>query len=490
METKTRNTDPSTSRRQVLTSFASAIVAGLSGWDGEQNKNIKTPTNTNIPMNTTPAFLTDPGFSLSSLLVNLPCFLNFSDGPTPVILMDTHDYDRLRARVLMEKENEKIQYVGMAYEEFRRRDILRPIDYAKLYPPAVQQRTLRENRAVIEDTPYWVHQKAAVQGAKGLAKYGWGEYQRSFRASLGEDTAAFDSDREGIVQQSKKMDRGRGDPIDWNRHVLNEYVTALEIRRRANQALNLDVQGVIGQGDSELPSRFLNAVSQGNAPNASHIERLDPDTHMIGFNHSAAVQTRKILDHIGEIAADIAGVQHNDWSFLGPTLALPKFKNFDHIQSKIRGMDVETLTTQAEEAIAVLERREEDDQDMNQARYVADWMIEQHDLVGTQTQRQGLTKEVDYAFDLANPTADLRDLGEQGTITRPAVFLAASVMADPTRRYEKDDLYRHASDLLSQLGPPSVTEAQLETYRQRGDYLEGETSEAAPDWFEDSDRQR
>lgn len=431
-----------------------------------------------------PAYITDPGFSLTSLLANLPYVLTFSDGPTPIILMDTYDYDRLRERVFRGRESEKIQYLGMAYEELRRQKILHLVDYAKMYPPAVQQQTLRQNQAVIDDTPDRVHQKAAVQGAKGLEKY-WGDHQRSLRSSLGEDPDSFEERRGEVIQQRKKMKQGLGDPIDWNQNVLNEYATALKIRQAANHVLNLNVKGVIGQGDSGLLSQIINSAnSRQKAADVSHIKA---NGFMFGFNHRAAKQTRERLDHIGEIAADVAGVQHEDWFFLGATLALPKFKNFDHIQSQMRGSDVGSLIEEAQEALAVIDRRA-DDQSEDQARYAADWMIEQNDL--PQNHHQELTKGFSYAFDLIDHSRDLRDLGEGDDISRPAFFLAASVLSDPTYRYETDNLYRHARDLLSQLGPSSVTETQLETYRQRGDYLRGESADTAPDWFEDANRAR
>lgn len=500
MNQKTERSATTSSRRYVLKTLGGVIAAGLSigSVNGQQESLPSNNTIRNISkerirysrntlehnMKEVPAYVTDPGFSLTALLANLPYVLTFSDGPTPIILMDTYDYNRLRGRVMRETDNEKVQYLGMAYEELRRQDIIYLRDYAKMYSPAVQQQTLQQNQAIIEDTPEWVHQKAAVQGAKGLEKY-WGEHQRSFRSNLGEDPDSFAEQRDEVVHQRKKMEQGLGDPIDWNQNVLNEYATALKICRSADQVLNLNVKGVIGQGDSELLRQIINSAdSRRNTANVSHIEA---NGDMFGFNHSAAKQTRKRLDHIGKIATDVAEVQHEDWSFLGSTLALPKFTNFDHIKSQIRGSDEESLIEEAREALAVIKRRA-DNQSLDQAQYMANWMGEQYDL--PQSQHQELTKEFSYAFELVDHSQDLRDLGEGDKISRPAFFLVASVLSDPTYRYETDSLYRHARDLLNQLGPSSVTETQLETYRQRGDYLRGETSETAPDWFEDTDRAR
>lgn len=504
MGRETGNPSTKSSRRAVLKALGTMVAGVGLGSSSRPHRSTFSTTNTtqhtskekrryfnNIQennMNGTPAYITDPGFSLTSLLANLPYILNFADGRSPVILMDTYDYDRLRGRVLRESNNEKIQYLGMAYEELRQRDILRLVDYAKLYPPAVQQRTLQQNQRVLEETSEWKHQKAAVEGASGLVKY-WGEHQRSFRSHLGEEWETFAPQRNDVIQQRKKMERGGGDPLGWNRNILHEYVTALKIRQRANQVLNLDVKGVIGQGDTELLSQILESTdSQRNTGPTSHIEKLRPNQHMFRFNHSAATQSREILDHVGEIAADVAGVQHQDWSFLGSTFALPKFKNFDHIQSQIRRADVESLLEEAQEALAVVDKRA-DRHSSNQARYIADWMDEQYDI--PQAQRQGLTKEVSYAFDLVDHSQDLRALGEGSKISRPAFFLAASVVSDPTWQYETDSLYHQARNLLNQLGPPSVSEKSLKAYRERGYYLTGKKPDAdTEEWFKTTDRTR
>ncbi len=444
-------------------------------------------------MASTPAYLTDPGFSLTSLLVNVPYLLRFTDGPTPVILMDTYDYDRLRGRVLTEENNEKIQSLGLAYEELRRRGILRFIDYAELYPPAVQQRMLRRNQAVIEETPSWIHQRAAVQGADGLVAYGWGEYQRSFRSRLGEELSKFDSQRAAVAQQRDDMERGRSDPAEWNQNVLNEYVTALEIRQRANQVLNLDVRGVVGQGDSELLAQLLTAESS-NTTDLSHIERLDPIQNMISFNHTAAVQTRDILNLVGEIAADVAGVQHEDWSFLGSTLALPNYHDLfaiGRLRRDLRQMNVEQLAEEAARGIDILQARTDASGTHTKLQYEAGWLEEQAPpLTAGRAHREELMALTEYAVQQSRYSRELRVLAEQGDLSQAAAFIAASAMSDPTQRYETDDLSPHARDLLGQLGPSSVTDAQLETYRQRGDYLTGDTADTAPDWFETADRQR
>jgi hypothetical protein len=514
MEQEMNRSDMEASRRHILKTLGGVIATGLSTATGNRQyqetsstdntthniykESKHTSNNTSeYNMNATPAYLTDPGFSLPSLLTNLPYFLNPPDGQTPVILMDTHDYDRLRARTLTEKDNEKIQYLGLAYEELRRREILHLVDYATLYPPDLQRDILRQNQAVVEQISYSEHQSIAVKGIKGLEKYGWGAYQESFRENFGEDATSLTNERKGLKHQRDKMEQGCGDPVEWNHNVLNEYMTALKIRFRANQKLDFEVQGVIGQGDSVLLSKLLNtSPAQRVIENMSENEGLNP-RYMIGFDPITASQTREVLDYVSERAAQVEGVQSDDWAFLGSTLAIPKFNNtdgstpdFDYIQSQMRRREDESLVEEAKKAKSIIERRAADDQSLNQARYEADWAAEQHGLETTPNQHRSLTKGFHRAFNLADYSREIQELADQDAISPPALFIAASALSDPAEQSTNDDLNNRTKDLLAKLGQPSVTEAQLETYRQRGDYLQGETSESAPDWFEDTNRQR
>lgn len=90
-------------------------------------------------MSTRPAFLTLPRLSLTTVLLNLPNIFDRTNGATPLILMDRYDYDRLRAEVLAgPKENQKAPYLIMAYDDLRRRGLLKLIDYTEFYTPSDQ----------------------------------------------------------------------------------------------------------------------------------------------------------------------------------------------------------------------------------------------------------------------------------------------------------------------------------------------------------------
>ena len=195
-----------------------------------------------------PAYIALPGLSTVSVLLNLPCVANLSDGPPPVILMDSHDYERLRGPTLMGEgqSEQKDQYLTMAYDDLRRRGIVRLIDYSAWYPAAVQKQRLQQNRELIENAPECVIRRAAVQGIERWTEYGRGEYQESFRGTLGEDTNAFSGLRKSENQLQRKMKRGTGDPHGWVGKLLNKNMAALEVCRRASQRVDVDVRGIIG----------------------------------------------------------------------------------------------------------------------------------------------------------------------------------------------------------------------------------------------------
>jgi uncharacterized membrane protein YukC len=107
--------------------------------------------------------------------------------------MDTHDYERLRGPTLLgaAQSSQKDQYLTMAYDDLRRRGIVRLIDYSDLYSSAVQNQRLQQNHELIENIPDRITRQAARRGIERWAGYGRGTYQRSFRGTLGEDVSIF-----------------------------------------------------------------------------------------------------------------------------------------------------------------------------------------------------------------------------------------------------------------------------------------------------------
>jgi hypothetical protein len=460
-------------------------------------------------MNNRPAYLTVPGPSVTSVLLNIPYVLSLSSDPPPVILMDVHDYERLRAETVHDTgDNKKAPYLMMAFDDLRRRGFLRLIDYAAFYPAAVQEYYLEQNQQLRADTPDWVHRRIAMKGNDGWIGYGRGEYQEQFRASLGEDPAAFDDLRQAEQRLRRRMKHGTGDPVGWSEKVFSRGIAGLAVRRQADRVLDLDVRGVISGPKHQMLGEYLTATqsrTQAGLPiestavgcdviatDASYLEQLDPVGRITGLTPSTVAYIRGVLDTVGEIAADVAGVQHDDWFVLGPTFALPQYNslfNLDRIRMQIEhGVDADRLASEATAAVAALKESADQDLSPGKCRYEADWIAETTGTTASGSiQGNNLVEMVDYALTLSDYSRTLRTLTEDETISQAAAFVAASIMSDPVRRSTTDAVYRRGLELMTRFDPPAVDRHELTMVRKE---RRSDTWGDHTDWFEAVDRAR
>lgn len=484
-------TEHSTSRRGFLTSVAGTIVTGLSGGGYGQPLPSFTDSNhsyrknkfsesTHNPMTDKVGYLALPGVSFTSLLVHLPSIFSIPNRRTPVIIIDTHDYERFRGRILTEKGNQKVQYMGMLLDDLRRRGALTFIDYAEFYPNVTQQQILRENRIMLEATKDHINRNTSREAANGWIEYGRGEYQEQFRAHLGENPDAFGDSRHKVDKQRKKMDQGLGDPIGWNENILNQYRAAIEIRREVNRHLDIDVPYIIGQGESSLISTY----------DVDSDSRYAPAYRFIEIPSNQTAQNREMLEDIATMGQKIAGVQYTDWVILGPRLALPQYNdifdfNIDKISKQIRlELDTRTIIIQAKEALDILNERAERPEGKIQAG--ANYMAEQYEQ-----DSEKMLEKLDQTVALSNYSRDLRELNDKAGISQAALFLAASVKRDPVRRYNEDEVYKRGVDMINRLEPPTVTNAEIEHFRDRGTFRrQGNASDDPGDWYQSSNRWR
>ena len=453
------------------------------------------------------AYVALPGLSTVSILLNLPCIANHSDKPAPVILMDTHDYDRLRGPPPngAGQSAEKDQYLTMAYDDLRRRGIIRLVDYSNLYPPTLQNRRLRQNRELIEDAPEWVIRRAAVEGIGRWIEFGRGGYQETFRQTLGESSDVFTALRKREKRLQRKMKRGIGDPHSWVEKLLNKDTAALEVCRRADRTMQLDVRGIIASSEYRLPSDFLK-LSQSHVESttdiidvgrdididASHLEQLNPTRRIAGLDSTVATQTRGLLQIVSNVAADVAEVQHDDWTLFGLSFALPEYNDifdFGTIQRQLRyQLAVDEVASETEDVLNRLETEPENTLSPSKLTYEADWIAEQGDTSyeDSAMQHRGLTDLVNHAVEVSTYSRELRTLLEEDQVTQAAAFLAVSILNNPFRRYDEDAVYRRSADLMRRLDPPTDNDRTGNFGRER----QGETWTENEDWYETVDRDR
>jgi hypothetical protein len=453
-----------------------------------------------------PAILTLPGLSTTTLLANLANVMDLSDGRTPVVLVDRYDYERLRGRHIKGiGENQKAPYLGMVYDELRRRGIIHLIDYSKYYSKGDQRQYLQQNQKLIEEMPGWLHRQMAVKGVKRWIYYGRGTYQEPVRSALGEDEETFAASRHEEEKLLQKMERGRGDPISWNKKLLNKSVAALEIRHQANQNLRLDVECIVGGPEhgiitdllntarsntsSELSTDILDVDSDDITTEIPYSKGSDPLHSIEGLDPEMNTDTRNMFDTIMEVAADIVDRGGNEWVILGPHLAIPQYTetfNTDRIRAQINGgMDVSELTSQTKQVFNALEENVEQNHPTNIIRYESEKIAESHDVSNIGS--KDIESIVNQAISTSNYSVELDSLTDENDLNQAAIFTAASILSDPIHRYNENDIYRHSLNLAARFDFSDIAETEL---KRVGKEASGTTWGSSFDWIDDVNHRR
>lgn len=500
--------DRGVSRRQLLTTISSTLAFPLWGVAGGDSNATAATQHTSTPMtqqpssasvrqSQRPAYVALPGASTASLLAALPYLLTVSSGPLPVIFMDIHDYDRLQSIALTEPDSPWNLQFTLAYQQLHRLGVVRFIDYAEFYPTSTQQAVLRQNIALVADIPHDVHRHAAVRAAEGRIAYQRGSYQETFREGIGQDLGVFIDGRRTERSRRADLDRGRQDPAAWNERILNQYLAALHVRRHVDDALALDVRGVIGEGEAHIlgggstgdvhTDRTTNLPTHG-AVDGSHVIRLAPDRHLLELPIEGVGATRTLFDTIGEIAVDVTGVQHDDWLFFSPTIAMPRHHElFDmkRVRAELRHeLTRETLLEETANVIDTLRTRSEPDAANGKLQYETDWLAENTGIDAAQPSHDELTALTEYAVRQSKYSRALRELIERNELSHAAVFVGACVVSDPATREGDRPTIDRRGQVLTEIAQPVDNEQLLAIRRRKTAWDE------QPDWYEAPQRSR
>lgn len=269
------------------------------------------------------AFVTLPGFGLTTTYMHLHTLMNRA--PRPVLLMDTYDFERTWGQIVMGRGDRKIQMLGMITESLYRAGYIQTIDYGSFYSAERQDRNINKYWKALEGLPDAKQQRAAGQLADGFLGHCIGDYQKSFREALGDWDGVADRRRQ-IEGHQQKVDRGCGYPVLWNERIASEYIAALEVRRIIDKYSDLNVVGVLGQGENEGISTVLR---ESELDFDDEIASLTSDGQLIKQvwrpDPNETAYERSILDSISQVAQETVGVQHNDWFLVGSRLAVPHF---------------------------------------------------------------------------------------------------------------------------------------------------------------------
>lgn len=481
------------SRRRILALFTGIGTTAIGGWLGYgRHQDISHSEECEKPMDNgihnaaqstekaRLAYVTLPGLSTASLLANLPYLMNGSSRLQPIILMDIHDYNRLQAVALKEPESPWNQSLAMAYGHLYRRGVVQLIDYGEFYSGYHQQKTLTQNREVLEKVDNDAQRQAAIKAAKGRIAYQRGEYQEPFRENLGEDLDVFVGGRRTEEARRRRLERGCGDPLEWNEHILNQYAAALNVRGVANDVFDhLNVRYIIGEGESVIVGEDGIAAKASHIQDQGQIEKLPPDELRY---------TRGIFEAIGKLAVEMTGVQHDDWMLIAPTLAIPQYDDLFDI-SRIRnrvesGLDSENLSEEVEDVVEALNRRTKDSPDPTSA---VEWLMESEIMpfADEDPHRQRLINLSNYATTLTQISDELRPMVRSGKVSHVAGLIGASIVSDPPPHDDLDSIYQQGESLINRLNPPSGNAEQLTAIRRRK-----QKWDEASDWYEIGDRPR
>lgn len=480
----------SVTRRHILTSIGWSVATGVyNSFVGAQYQDISSsPDSITQSMEKCPvqsrsqqlAYVTLPGLSMASLLANLPYLMYGSSRMSPVIFVDIHDYNRLQAIALKERDSPWNQSLAMAYGHLLRRGVIQLIDYSNFYMRYTQRKVIKQNQEILEEVSNDVQQRAAIGAAQGRINYQRGEYQETFRENLGEDLDVFIGGRKTEKSRRKKLKQGCGDSLEWNKRILDQYAAALEVRCAADEIFDhLDVKYVIGEGESGIISKDGLVATASHIPEQSHIEELPPRE----LKH-----TREAFETIGQLATEISGAQHNDWVLLSPTLAVPQYDdlfNISMIQNEIEsGLNKERLIEEVTDVINLLEKQPNSDPEMT---YAAEYLAESDIMpfAPSPAQRQTITKIGNYATTLTQFSNELRPLVKDGHVSHVAGLIGATLVSDPSPHNDLNQIYQQGEELINRLDPPSINETQLTTIRRRK-----QGWDETLDWYEKTDRNR
>jgi hypothetical protein len=457
-------------------------------------------------MENRPVYITLPGFSFTSTLLNLPCVTG-KELP-PIIFVDEYDYTQLRKAALEGgSDSPKAPYLLTACDSLRQRGIIKVIDYSEFYSATEQENYIRCNRDLLESVPNPMNRKVAVAGDDEWIRYARSTYQESLRSGLGEDIAAFRDHRRAEEKQTRQMRRGLDDPIEWNMKVLNKGIAALAICENIQKQLNLDVQGVIASSQYSVIGELYGATQdeeQRNSaiPNldlsrqqidadASYLDDLDPTQRIVSLKPTETVRMRDMFETVTEIAMDMPDAQHNEWTVLGPTLAIPHLDtmiNIEFVRSKIKREDIDTVAEEAKRTVSELKKATDSRTSAAKCQYQAEWVGEQYGIdMDGRTAHQELAATIHHATDLAQWSGELIDLVSENSVSQAAAYIAASMLSEPTRQYDENETYRQSIRLRNRINPLSIGgESLQEILKER----RGETWTDRDDWYELLNRKR
>lgn len=455
--------------------------AAASPSDGINNHQNQIETHIDSDMNNMnrKAYVTLPAFCTKYLYANLHELMNRR--PRPVIFMDTHDWERMRGQIVLERDR-SMQMVGMITEALQRRGLIQTIDYRNFYSAPKQERKVIQCRNALESLTGHRQQTVAEDAAEGFINHFQRlGYQKSFRQALDNWEHALYRKRQA-QSRVRRLKRGGGEPLNRAERITMQYTAALEVRRAVDRHFDFEVAGVIGQGEGGGVSTLLQESSFSLDDDVASLRSDGQIDQIRRFTPDETAYQRDVLDSITQVAQEATKTQHEDWFLLGSRMAVPHFPQLFMESWSQPAFDEDTseLVDETNEILSRLERRAEDGHPAH-PNYSAEAIAEQHGIASDGTIKR-ISSELDRAIDLSNVSPELRDIADED-YESASILAAASTLMDPNYRTDEDDLYRRAWDIKRRYGSVDVSTHTVERYTNRGGYQEKERKQQ-PDWYQ------
>ncbi len=430
-------------------------------------------------------YLCLPGVAYTTIFANLPVLLS-DRREQPTIIVDAYDYERLHGRMLTEPENKEVQLRGTIADALVRRGTIQLVDYAAMYPIERQDAHIHQFWEAVRSVPDDVVQSAAKESNAGYLEFGRGEYQQSFRSALGNWEINLKR-RRRVERQQRKFERGAGNPGEFAENVFAQYIAGLEVRATLESRHDVKIDGVLGHGDEQGISTIIRESSLEYDPS---VLALGPNDHAIAqIGHpdpSHPARRQRLLDAIHTVAQETTGVDDADWFVLGPQLAVPMFPRLVSIASVRDGLteNPRALADQASAALSFLQEKRRENAPTTLA-YDAEKLESE---IETTLSAASIEGRLHRAADVANYADDIRTLLNTERFSHGAILIAASILMDPQFRSNTDVLYRRARALQIRRRQLTVSDQEIEFFRNRGQYRRNEGTDR--DWYHLADRNR
>lgn len=477
-------------RRGMIKCLASTLVGAgnigaVNGMSPDRNKAYQKQSSDYDNMvtsrtNDADMFVTLPGVSLSTLIMNLPQIIS-SNGSVSPIVIDTYDWERLRGQIVTREDDYQAQRLGLMFNQLHRQGAIELFDYQKHYSQSIQRKNIEQTREILSSLSEHENRNAARQSASGFIDYGLGPYQESLRESL-DNLDRYVARRQWVEREKEKIESGTGDPKLWNERIINQYMAALEVRRNLQQKLGRDIK-CIGQQESASVVTLLDGINHSDPPYTAQHTTDSLSDAFFEFDVDGTTKRREVADQISSIAREIVGYDNENWFVFGPRLALLESGDaYLRARSHLRFNSLDSVTTEAQNLLSRLQKEREDNRTTEFAKSEIEWLKEEHNL--NRTDKRRIRNQLEAETALTNYSRDLEEVSEG--YSPAAKVIVESILMDPMNRYTEDAVYREAIDLMRMLEPVQLTDDQLETFMYRGAFRRGDSEW---DWYQDVDRQ-